>query len=314
MRRVLILSPGPDTGGVGIALKRAFDRHAPDWSVRYVRRTNNYIDYPSDIVWKPGNTANESEIGDLFRSADVIHLMESFGDEFPWRSDAPRIVHHHGHLFNVDPDRWLKRSKAEGLTQFVSTLDMTRPAPAELVWLPNPCDVDRLARLRAEMYVPTRRPRVIHSPTSRRRKGTDAFLAGIASLMPKIDLDLIERKSWDECLARKARGDILFDQFDPAGYALNSIEAWALGLATCSGADRWTLAQIRRVVGFLPFHEARPDTVGRRMGELVDNPNLRTEVAKLGRECLMAFHDERRVVERLTSIYGQVLEGQRVAA
>lgn len=304
LRSVLIVSPGPDTGGVGIALKRAFDRHAPDWSVRHVRRRDNYIAYPADITW---TRANERAIGALYCSADIIHLMESFGDGLPWRSDAPRIIHHHGHQFNVDPQRWLPRTRAEGLTALVSTLDMTKPAPDELVWLPNPCDTVALAQLRAKTYRPTVRPRVIHSPTSRVRKGTDAFLAGIRPLMPQIELDLIERRPWSECLTRKARGDILFDQFNPAGYALNSIEAWALGLATCSGAEPWTLDVIRQTVGYLPFQMATEATVGQRMAELFD-PVVRAEVAERGCACLADFHDERVVVKRLIAIYQQALE------
>jgi glycosyltransferase involved in cell wall biosynthesis len=304
--RVLILSPGADTGGVGIALKRAFDHHAPDWSVRYVRRLNNYIDYPADIVWQPGNPTNEREIGDLYAKADVIHLMESFGDEFPWQSDAPRLIHHHGAVFNRHPANALARARVEGLTSLVSTLDMTKPSPTELVWLPNPCDTTALARLRQETYQPRRKPRVNHSPTSRRRKGTLAFLHGIRRLRNRIELDLIEHRPWAECLARKARGDILFDQFAPAGYALNSIEAWALSLATCSGADPWVLDRIQQTVGFLPFHSATPQTVGQRMGELVEDPNLRQDVAERGRVCLDRFHDERRVVDRLIGIYEQI--------
>jgi hypothetical protein len=301
--KALILSPNADTGGVGIALKRAFDRHS-EWSVRYVRRTNNYIDYPADITWTP-DTAGE--IGELFAQADVIHLMESFGDEFPWRSDAPRVIHHHGALFNRNPRKWLTRAKAENLIALVSTVDMLRPAQDELEWLPNPCDTVRLGRLRDGHGV-HRMIRVVHSPTSRRRKGTEAFLRGIRRLRLRISLELIENRPWEECLARKARGDILFDQFGPAGYALNSIEAWALGLATCSGAEQWTLDKITETVGFLPFHNARATNVGMRMAELIADRRFRAEVAERGRACLMAFHDERVVVKRLETIWTRALD------
>jgi hypothetical protein len=299
--RALILSPDADVGGVGIALKRAFDRHS-DWQVRYVRRADNYIRYSADITWTP---QTEGEIGELFAQADVIHLMESFGDEFPWKSDAPRVIHHHGTLFNRNPVKWLTRTKAENLIALVSTVDMLRPSD-QLEWLPNPCDTVALGMLR-EGHRAGRKVRVIHSPTSRRRKGTDAFLRGIRRIRGRIELDLIERQSWTKCLIRKAKGDILFDQFNPAGYALNSIEAWALGLATCSGADQWTLDKITEVVGFLPFHNARTTNVGMRMAELLE-PKFRAEVAERGKACLMAFHDERVVVKRLEAIWTRALD------
>lgn len=49
MPNLLIYSPGADTGGLGIAMKRAFDKHAPEWTARHIRREDNYLHYPADI-------------------------------------------------------------------------------------------------------------------------------------------------------------------------------------------------------------------------------------------------------------------------
>lgn len=307
MKHVLILSPGEDTGGVGIAIKRAFDRHAPDWKVRYVRGADNYIRYPADLEWT--RPERRYQVRQLWAEADLVHMMLGFApaDRFPGYHRKPRILHHHGNVFNRRPAPLLARAKAEGIISLVSTLDMLRPDPGYLEWLPNPCHTEAMAAIRQEHYTPGPRPRLVHSPTSRQRKGTEAFLAGVDQLVGLFDLELVEHQTWATCLARKATGDLLFDQFGPAGYALNSIEAWAMGIPTIGGADPWTLERTRQEFGELPYAEATPDTIRNVVATLISSADARAEVAARGAACLAAYHEERQVVQRLIGIYERAL-------
>ena len=85
MKRLLILNAGQDVGGCGIALKRAFDKYAPDWEARAVCRAVGYLDYPTDIVW-PMNNSRKREVIGLMRASNVMHVMDS---ERPLRWLAP---------------------------------------------------------------------------------------------------------------------------------------------------------------------------------------------------------------------------------
>jgi hypothetical protein len=302
-----MIAPGQDQAGYGYELFSAFRRHPElGWDVRWVRRRDSAQHYPADIEWTQGDRRAEAEVRSIARRADVVHLMETFGDEFPFVKRRPRVILQHGNRFmhtRGGPAAWVARAKLEGVPQMVSSLDMTRPAPDDLIWLPVPCDTERMAALRVREYRPTVRPLVIQTPSSRAKKGTEPFLAGVASLAAVADVEIVEGVAWAECIARKARADVIFDQFGPCGYATASIEAWAMGIPTVGGADPWVLDAIRRVVGYLPFHEATPETVGERVMEIITDDRLRSEVRDRGRECLETFHAEVMVLRRLVGVW-----------
>ena len=311
-RRALIIAPGQDMAGYGYELWAAFGR-MPElgWDVRWVRRKDSPQHYPGDTEWRKGDRRKERAIRDLWMAADVVHLMETFGDEFPW-TKKPRVILQHGNRFmhtHGGPAYWVERAKREGILQMVSTLDMTRPAPDDLIWLPQPCDTKRMAGLRSREYIPTSRPLVMQSPSGRPKKGTDAFLAGVQPLVDagRIDVEIIEGVPWEECITRKARADIVFDQFGPCGYATAAVEAWGMGIPTVGGADPWVVETTRQKIGYLPYHLASPDDVGEKIGELVDNAWLRNTVRERGIDCLVRFHREEVVIRKLASIWERAL-------
>lgn len=92
---------------------------------------------------------------------------------------------------------------------------------------------------------------IAHAPTNREVKSTAAFLEAVDRLRAEghdIEVDLIEGRTWDECLERKARADIYFDQVK-LGYGNNSVECWGMGIPVIAGAAPVTLAA--RIAGLL---------------------------------------------------------------
>lgn len=312
MRRALIIAPGQDMAGYGYELFAAFRRHPEfGWDVRWVRRKDSHQHYPADLTWPLGDRRMTRVVADLWRKADVVLLMETFGDQFPF-GRKPRVILQHGNRFMNTmggPRYWIDRAKAEGIIQMVSSIDMTRPAPDDLVWLPVPCDTARMAALRAKEYRPTVRPLVIQTPSSRAKKGTEPFLAGTAALVAarRIDVEIIEDMPWEECIRQKARADIVFDQFGPCGYATASLEAWAMGVPTIGGADPWVVEAVRRTIGYLPYHLASPEDIGERVAELAEDDSLRNNVRERGWDCLMRFHQETAVLRRLIGIWERAI-------
>lgn len=298
--KVLILSAWEDTGGVGIALKQALERHT-NWSARFVHRHYNYINYPTDIYWELG-APMPSGLVDLFREADVIHVMERWSAVIPfdgWR-EKPLVMHHHGTEFRVDNTAELIRTTAEyRAVGIVSTPDLLL-IDQSLTWLPNPCDIDRMRTFRTDHAG----LRIAHSPTNRAIKATEAFLT--ATEGSGLDVDVIEGVDWETCLTRKAQADLFFDQLH-IGYALSGIEAMAMGIPVVSGAyDHRIIDLMMSIFGYLPFLLAEPTNLRDRIGHLID-PTMRRAFAAIGTYHVERWHAEDLVARRLVEIYERAL-------
>lgn len=301
--RVLVVNAGADTGGVAYGISSAFTRHAPEWGVRSLIRSTNYIDYPHDLVWESKTLREE------WRSAEVLHYFSH------WRTAAlyerrfgqkPTVIHYHGTGFREDPKAFLIEQRRRGAIGLVSTLDLWLLAPDETEWLPAPYDVNWLhsmADQRGGDHI-----RIAHAPTQRAIKSTDAFLAACERLKAEghpIIVDLIERTSWRECLERKARADIYFDQVT-LGYGCNAIEAWGMGMPVIAGAADDTLYEMVRRFGYLPFYRATEDSIYEALLDLIESDELRKRYADLGLAFVKGHHDGEHVVEQLKGIYSRL--------
>jgi len=71
------------------------------------------------------------------------------------------------------------------------------------------------------------RPTILHAPSSRRRKGTEAVVAACEGL--DADLVLVEGLHHDEAFERYRDADIVVDQLNAGWYGLFAIECMALG-------------------------------------------------------------------------------------
>ena len=156
---VVYINPGHDTGGSGWAMKAAFDAEAPDWTARAICRTETYLHYPIDIVWKPRDRGRRMvdlpyrrrSLEEQYQAADVIHVRNHFGDYdrlAKLYGPKPVVVHYHGSRFRGDPNRHIREQRKRGAIGIVSTLDLWLLAPDDLTWLPAPYNLDELASLR----------------------------------------------------------------------------------------------------------------------------------------------------------------------
>lgn len=299
--RVLILSAEDDVGGVGVALAQALNRHT-GWSARAVHRTQNYIDYPVDILWPPGLPPTD-EILALAEGADVLHVMERWDavDWLPGWFERPLVMHHHGTIYR----EWQTQPLIESVRRFralpiCSTLDLTLIEPG-VEWLPNPVDVDAMQAIRAAAGHDHDGLLAAHSPTDSAIKGTDAFLS--AARGAGFEVDLIRRVGWAECLRRKARADVVLDQLT-FGYGLSGIEAMAMGIPVVGGcSDRGVIDLMQRTLGNLPFMLADASALPGVMDYMRD-PDARAASAAVGNAIVREWHEESRVAARLVGIYG----------
>jgi len=304
---VLSFTMGSATGGVPIGIARAF-ANEPGWNVRSLVSTINYIDYPIDLEWTRQNIVR------YWTEADVVHLHHGFlsADKLVVGRYAGRGLHHkpyvvefHGTGFRQDPKPYLDEAKSRNALVLVSTLDLYLLGDTE--WLPQPQDVEKLSRMRQPRD--DGKVRICHAPTNRQIKSTDLLIEAVERLQAEgypVELDLIEHRPWAECLERKAKADIYFDQII-LGYGCNALEAWAMGIPVIAGAQDETLDEMERRFGHLPFLHATEDTIYDALKELVESPELRAQYGKIGQDYVRRYHDYPVVVEQLKRIYRKAL-------
>jgi hypothetical protein len=303
-RRLLIISAGHDVGGCGIALKRAFDHHAPDWEARAVCRATGYLDYPTDIVWQASSGKRREVIG-LIRSADVVHIMDNeraLRWVAPYRRGKAIVVHHLGSHFRRHERAVSQVCVKFGATQVTDSVDLVRP---QVAFEPVPADFEALSRLRREHYKPSKRIRIAHAPTRRAIKSTDTILAVLDRLRQQypIDVDLIERVGNRECLERKARADIFVDQL-LLGFGMNAIECWAMGIPVVSGlVDERARAAAFDMWGELPWADATEQTLESVIEHLILDEEWRRTLGERGRAHGLEWHSEEAVVDRMLDLY-----------
>ena len=275
--------------------------------VMTVNRGNRY---PYDIHWH----ADRAAVARLYADSDVIHLNNVFNPYclLDKRRRKPLLMHQHGSIFRSDPRRHLHLAKRHNAEVAVSTVDLLKPAPDAMTWLPTAYNIDELRAIRAAH----RRAddgviRIAHAPTNREVKSTDALMAAVDALKADglpIELDVIEDQPWSECLRRKAAADVYFDQVQ-LGYGCNAVEAWGMGMPVIAGAQPWTLNRMRIEYGSddLPFYEATEQTIADALRALVISADARAEYTARGTAHVERFHAEEPALARLVDLYTRAI-------
>lgn len=138
---------------------------------------------------------------------------------------------------------------------------------------------------------------ILHAPSHRTVKGTDAVLAAAAQLRASglpFRLDLVEGVARAEVLARCARADIVIDQLRVGWYGGFAVEAMALGKPVLCHID------VQRP-GRDPFGDELPivrtsaDTLAEDLRALLSDPARRAATGAAGRRFVERHHDPRRV-------------------
>lgn len=199
---------------------------------------------PKGWGWKIFSSHNASRVQTILEDADIIHFK---GDHLPVDDyirkvtiprGKPRVITVSGSFFrrNADPRISLPYAKVDEyikLTDFrsVITPDLNYPE-FDAMYTQQAMDTTALENQWAQ---PDGKIIFAHSPSQRAKKGTGRFLAAIDILKQhygNIEVDLLEGLPYDECLKRKARATIFFDQTMAGSYGNSGLEAMAAGIPT----------------------------------------------------------------------------------
>lgn len=308
--RLVILNADADTAGVGIALKRAFDKYAVGWETRAVCRARNYLDYPVDILWpyrERGRIARR--VGALVSAADVVHVMDSEAalDPFVGRLKGKTVVVQYlGTHYRRNRRRAERRARLFGAIQVTNSIDLISD---RVPFLSVAADLEAIGKLR-NGYQPGDRVRIAHAPTNRGVASTERVIAVVNELAKRypIDFDLIEHVSNAQCIARKAKADIYVDRLTLGGFGLNAIECAALGVPVVAGlVGEEPRRRAFAMCGQLPWADATPETLPAVIEHLIIDRGWRAELAKRARAYAETWHSERAVVAQALGVYGHRL-------
>lgn len=172
-------------------------------------------------------------------------------------------------------------------------------------WVPGaeviPPGID-LARIEPTPLSGRARPLIVHAPSSRRRKGTDAVIAACEGL--DADLELVEGLHHDEAFERYRAADIVVDQLNAGWYGLFAIECMALGKPVVTYLHDEAVARTREAFGVdVPIVSATAETLRERLLPLVESAEERRRIGAASRAYVERVHDLERITDRLLDLY-----------
>lgn len=313
------------------AWARAIRDHSEHLFARCIVRDAHPFGYEQDVVLgeafggvgEPKGWASEEELRDLLVNADwLVHGGDSDYDSWkfferfagrPLRREKRTGVWHCGDSYRRHPRRFnfVDRRVQRYDRRFLSydLVRFARKDPTALATPHNAFDPDELRAVpKAE------RVTVSHSPSKRDNKGTHLFLEATDELRRRgldFEVDLIEGVPNDECLRRKARSHVFFDQIHPVGgIGTSTAEAAAAGacvLAAYHNIPDWVQERTGGPWPIVPVSDRA--TLVRALERLLTDHELRERTAAetydwflrlFSRESVAAFFD--RALARETAL------------
>jgi glycosyltransferase involved in cell wall biosynthesis len=159
--------------------------------------------------------------------------------------------------------------------------------------------------------------RIVHSANHRGAKGTDFLIAAVERLRAEghdVELDLIERVTNEEALARVAAADVYVDQL-LFGYAMAALEAMAFGKVVVSGIEDTPDYQLFRRYSYLdecPIVPASPETIEDVLRDLIARRADWPVISTASRDYVERRHSYAAAADLYGAIYRKVWDGEQV--
>lgn len=146
-----------------------------------------------------------------------------------------------------------------------------------------------------------------HAPTVRAAKGSHIIIPILHRLAQKYPLEvrLIEKLPYAEAIRAKSECDIFVDQIGDLGYGINSLEALAMAIPTCS-----CLAPgFAQAYPGHPFVEVSGANLETQLERLITDMAWRLDRAQAGPPWVQSHHDPLNSVRRIHRLLGLSEEG-----
>lgn len=154
-------------------------------------------------------------------------------------------------------------------------------------------------------------PIIAHSPSSREKKGTDSiFLPAMECLKRKgyhFELDIIEKVSQEECIERKKRATLFFDQCVVGFYGNAALEAMQFGIPTITWISREAVLQSNGKINYAKCPVISPEptveSFVKYMERFLSNPQRQKKLSERTKTFCDSFHSYRAVGKMWEKIY-----------
>lgn len=146
------------------------------------------------------------------------------------------------------------------------------------------------------------RPLLVHAPSNKARKGTEALQEALGRLRAgsAFDFQLVHQVARPQALALMAQSDLFLDQFTIGAEGLASHEAMALGKPVVCFIKT---SLVPRYPPSLPIVLADQNNLAEVIGALLRDGPRRQELGRRGRQYMEEFHDARKLAVELREVY-----------
>ena len=339
-RRVLLISPA-DYAGSMYKWAECINT-TTQYAARLVTFGRHRYGYPNDVVVNPRSMGDREYLKGLVDDAAVLHLK----DEYTWH--RPRMENMFGETirniflgeeFSSKPKvftlyggyaRSFKECRyfIDTVSQFAARIVMTPDLNydwVEGIYIPHAINAKTTEFSWRNSNI------VSHSPSSSQRKGTYLFREAVSYLQathPEFrkewSVDVIHDVSFDECMRRKKRASLFFDQAgrdrtadvgvdDIIGWYGNSaIEAMVYGIPTIAHVSDVALRRAENAgvrishLPVVPVQRSRSSMVEAIREFVSSSLEERVELAKRTRRFIEEFHSYDTCGRQLERVYQRV--------
>ena len=147
-------------------------------------------------------------------------------------------------------------------------------------------------------------PRILHVPSRRGTKGTEAILAGIERLRQDglaFEFELLEGVPHEEARRAIRAADIVIDNVVTGDYETVSLEAMASSRVAIANIQ----AESAKTFPDAPVYSVDPESFAERLRALIDDLDLRRALAARGRAYVAGRHDASLIAARLVEAYAE---------
>jgi glycosyltransferase involved in cell wall biosynthesis len=185
--------------------------------------------------------------------------------------------------------------------EIVSSYDAIRWVPEADVVLPG----IEVSQIDPAPPSDSKRPVVLHAPSSRKRKGTEHVVAAVESL--DAELRIVEGLTHDEAFELYREADIVIDQLNAGWYGVFAIECLALGKPVVTYLHDEAVRRTEEAYGTkVPLVPATKETLRESLRPLVEDVALRQRVGAASRAYAEQLHDIDKIAGELLGIYERI--------
>jgi len=258
----------------------------------------NHLDLP--FLKKAGKKIIFTYQGDDVRQKDVFmkkYGRSAYGDGKYSIFDA---------FFDYNKRLRIKKIAKYADVIFAHNPDIMAVLPKNTQFLPYPnVEIDKVKLIKRPQK---RKLKIIHAPTDRAVKGTEAVLSVVKKLSNQypIELLLVENVSHQEAVRIYNQADIAIDQLKIGWYGGFAVEMMARGIPVISFFRE---SDSRKFVPFwkeVPVVNASEESLEKALLVLLVNQKLREKIGKKSRQFVEKYHNPLKIAAQTKKIYEEL--------